>query len=562
MGTSQDGPALAHHPAPSPSPSSPSPSDCSTLGDEQDVLEHLSEHESKILDHSISFLDQEYEYQRHLINHYSHRRDELANPAYPPKQTTNISDNQTCHQPQHLRLPGTYGKRRGDPYAPPRINTGMDDGALREKGYAASTHSAYAYYYPQRRRPLIDLVSNQWRTAASSPSSPTAPSFSQLVSAPKFRRYLLIILLVFILPWFSWTRYGRPRWEERRLLNNALDESLRAGSVWYGLNMRPAFLDMTQLQTLESNQLPRSARERRLIFIGNVHGCQDELKALLAESNYSNLKDHVVFTGGLISRGPASSSVVDFAMDSGASCVRGNAEDRILLAHRDLNNHRIALPGPDEGQRHLDSTHPRPGNPITDNLDEESFSHGDYVDRKFARSLSSEQASYLASCPVILDVGHLPGMGRTTAVHAGLVAGIELENQDPMGVMNMRTVDLKTHVPSREPNGTPWFKLWNKYQESLPANARSTVIYAHDSIRGLQINPYTKGIDTGCVKGGKLTALVVTLADNQQAKQEIVSVQCKDYRKMKEKGSGWDDAPFLAIKDDEHGGRGSGHFRR
>lgn len=244
-------------------------------------------------------------------------------------------------------------------------------------------------------------------------------------------------------------------------------------------------------------------------------------------------------------------------MDSGASCVRGNAEDRILLVHRDLNNHRIALPGPDEGQHHA-----KPGNPITDNLDEESFSHGDYIDRKFARSLTSEQASYLASCPVILDVGHLPGMGHTTAVHAGLVAGIELENQDPMGVMNMRTIDLKTHVPSREPNGTPWFKLWNKYQESLPPGSRSTVIYAHDSIRGLEMNPYSKGIDTGCVKGGKLTALVVTLAENRQAKQEIVSIQCKDYRKMKEKGSGWDDAPFLAIKDDEHGGQGTGHFRR
>ncbi|KAI4104050.1 MAG: hypothetical protein L6R37_003456 [Teloschistes peruensis] len=557
-GLSHDDATLTHHPARPPSSSSTPPSDCSTLDYELDSPENLSEHESKILDHSISFLDQEYEYQRHLINHFSHRRDDTAKPGYPPKQITSIVDNQPFSQTQYPSLYGPYGKRRGQPsIVPPRINTGMDDEALSEKGYAASSYGAHAYYYPQRRRPLIDLVSNQWRTASSSPNSPTAPSFSQLVSAPKFRRYLLIILVVFVLPWFSWRRYGQPRWEEHRLLNNALDESLRAGSVWYGLNMRPTFLDMTQLQTLESSQIPMSAGERRLIFIGNVHGCQDELKTLLAETKYSNLKDHIVFTGGLVSRGPSSSSVVDFAMDSGASCVRGNAEDRILLVHRDLNNHRIALPGPDEGQHHA-----KPGNPITDNLDEESFSHGDYIDRKFARSLTSEQASYLASCPVILDVGHLPGMGHTTAVHAGLVAGIELENQDPMGVMNMRTIDLKTHVPSREPNGTPWFKLWNKYQESLPPGSRSTVIYAHDSIRGLEMNPYSKGIDTGCVKGGKLTALVVTLAENRQAKQEIVSIQCKDYRKMKEKGSGWDDAPFLAIKDDEHGGQGTGHFRR
>ncbi|KAL9586241.1 MAG: hypothetical protein Q9212_001017 [Teloschistes hypoglaucus] len=559
MGLSQDDATLTHHPARPPSSSSTPPSHCSNLDDEQDLPEDLSDHESKILDHSISFLDQEYEYQRHLINHFSHRKDDLANPGYPPKQTPSTADNQAFSQTRHPSLSDTCGKRRGDTFiAPLRINTGngMDDGSLSEKGYTASSHSAHAYYYTQRRRPLIDLVSNQWRTAASSPNSPTAPSFSQVVSAPKFRRYLLIILVVFFLPWFSWRRYGQPRWEEHRLLNGVLDANLRPGSVWYGLNMRPAFLDMTQLQTLESSQLPMSAGERRLIFIGNVHGCQDELKSLLAETKYSNLKDHIVFTGGLVSRGPASSSVVDFAVDSGASCVRGNAEDRILLAHRDLRNHRIALPGPDEDQHHA-----KPGNPITDNLDEESFSHGDYIDRKFARSLTSEQASYLASCPVILDVGHLPGMGHTIAVHAGLVAGIELENQDPMGVMNMRTIDLKTHVPSREPNGTPWFKLWNKYQESRPPDSRSTVIYAHDSIRGLQVYAYTKGIDTGCVKGGKLTALVITLAENRRAQQEIVSVQCKDYRKMKEKGSGWDDAPFLAIKDDEYGGQGSGHLR-
>lgn len=279
MGLKQDDATLAHHPARPPSASSTPPSDCSTLDDEQDLPEDLSEHESKILDHSISFLDHEYDYQRHLINHFSHRRDDLASPGYPPKQTPSIADNQAFSHIQYPSLSDAYGKRRGDTFiAPPRINTGigMDDGALGEKGYTASSHSAHAYYYHHRRRPLIDLVSNQWRTAASSPNSPTTPSFSQVVSAPKFRRYILIILVVFVLPWFSWRRYGRPRWEEHRLLNGALDASLRAGTVWYGLNMRPAFLDMTQIQTLESNQLPISGGERRLIFIGNVHGCQDE----------------------------------------------------------------------------------------------------------------------------------------------------------------------------------------------------------------------------------------------------------------------------------------------
>lgn len=281
------------------------------------------------------------------------------------------------------------------------------------------------------------------------------------------------------------------------------------------------------------------------------------MQALLTESKYNNHTDHIVFAGDLVSKGPDSAGVVDFAANNSASCVRGNHEDRILLAHRDLNTHRVSLPGPDE---YKGKPEPKPpsGDPGLDNLDEESFSHGDYIDRKFAKSLTSEQASYLVSCPLILDIGHLPGLGRTTVVHAGLIAGVELQNQDPMGVMNMRTVDLQTHVPSRSHSGTPWFNLWNKHQSLLHSKDQSTVIYAHDSRRGLQLNQYSKGLDTGCVSGGKLTALVVTIEGNTQVDQQIVSVKCNDYGWKKGKGRGWDDLPFLDIKEDTHGGTSSG----
>lgn len=284
------------------------------------------------------------------------------------------------------------------------------------------------------------------------------------------------------------------------------------------------------------------------------------MQALLTETKYSNHTDHVVFTGDLISKGPNSSQVVEWALTSGASCVRGNHEDRILLAHRDLSRHRNSLAGPDEDKGSPHATPPRPGNPELDKLDEESFSHGDYVDRKFAKSLSSEQASYLVSCPLILDLGQLPGLGHTVVVHAGLVPGVELGNQDPMGVMNMRTVDLKTHVPSRSHSGTPWFKLWNKHQSLLRSKDRSTVVYGHDSGRGLQLHQYSKGLDTGCASGGKLTALVVTIKGDKKAEQEVISVECKDYGGKKGKGRGWDDLPFLEIQEDNHGGSGTGHF--
>lgn len=257
--------------------------------------------------------------------------------------------------------------------------------------------------------------------------------------------------------------------------------------------------------------------------------------------------------------------MIDLAIAFNASCVRGNHEDRVLLAYRDLKyHHRLSPHSDSHAEGEPVPSPPKPGNPnmakeaepgaqAEEGIDGEQFTSGDHVDQALARSLTKKQIDYLASCPVILDVGSLRGMGEVRAVHAGLVPGVSLKRQDPMSVMHMRTLDLRTHVPSRGSAGTPWSKvcaaifvtshpyilcsksvdlsviqIWNKYQSLLPRSQRSTVIYGHDSHSGLQLQKYSKGLDTGCVKGGRLTALVVSSGVN--TKSEVVSVDCKDYR--------------------------------
>jgi hypothetical protein len=54
-----------------------------------------------------------------------------------------------------------------------------------------------------------------------------------------------------------------------------------------------------------------------------------------------------------------------------------------------------------------------------------------------------------------------------------------------------------------------------------------TVIYGHDARRGLSIGDYTKGIDSGCLKGGKLTALVIEHGQ-EGIKTSLVHVKCKN----------------------------------
>jgi len=245
--------------------------------------------------------------------------------------------------------------------------------------------------------------------------------------------------------------------------------------------------------------------------------------------------------------------VCGMALVGGLSCVRGNHEDRILLVHKDLNSTLLPLK---EGSSDPESVTVL--SQAVSNLDDESFSRGDYSDRVLARQLNKEQHEYLSSCPVILRVGYLGPLGEVVAVHAGLVPGLPLEHQDPFSVMSMRSIDLDTHVPSKSPatgasgkEGTesesdrrksmalvPWTKLWNKYQNLLPNPARkymrgdklpqlhTTVVYGHDSHRGLQMAKWSLGIDTGCVKGDRLTALIV----GDGGRMIIRQVPCKDYR--------------------------------
>lgn len=257
---------------------------------------------------------------------------------------------------------------------------------------------------------------------------------------------------------------------------------------------------------------------------------------LLSKLSFNERDDHLVFTGDLVSKGPSSPAVVDLAISLGASCVRGNHEDRILLAHRDTVSHPLTLPGlVDEATTPLaGSNSPIKFSQPQKNRDELKLASGGNDDRVLAQTLTKAQIDYLSSCPLILHLGHLPHLGPTHVVHAGLVPGLALEVQDPTAVMNMRTIDLHNHVPSSRAKGTPWAKLWNRYQTVLPAKERATVIYGHDSRRGLRVAKWSMGIDSSCVKGGKLTALVV------ESGREVrtVSVRCKNHvgKKWKKHG--------------------------
>ena len=197
----------------------------------------------------------------------------------------------------------------------------------------------------------------------------------------------------------------------------------------------------------------------RTVFIGDVHGCLDELDALLAKLK-PGAGDSWVFVGDLINKGPDSAGVVKRVRELGARSVLGNHEAaalrrRMLPADELKPHHRRLL---------------------------ESFSDGDW---KFLRAL-----------PTFLRLPEL----NVLVVHGGLVPGIPVEKQAPELLCNLRSITVEGEPSKRIDEGRPWASVWKGPER---------VVFGHDARRGLQRHPFALGLDSGCVYGGALTTHVL-----------------------------------------------------
>ncbi|KAH0604810.1 uncharacterized protein H6S33_006478 [Morchella sextelata] len=285
----------------------------------------------------------------------------------------------------------------------------------------------------------------------------------------------------------------------------------------------------------------------RVIIIGDVHGMFHELVKLLEKTNYDPENDYLVFSGDMISKGPDSLKVLDLARSYSAGCVRGNHEDRVLLHWHDLQKKKRKGR---KGGRH-NGKHPRTAaasiddlelDPEEDDEEEETVEVADDADdeftterirneRKLAKSLSRKQAAWLDACPLVLRMKKVADLGQVDVVHAGLVHGVHLEDQDPKAIMNMRSLDKRrlTPLPEGERDGVHWADVWNRGEKERrkgDGEGPTTVVYGHYAAKGLDIRKYSKGLDSNCVRGGRLSAFVIG-----KNKEELVSVGCRTFLK-------------------------------
>ncbi|HYO79145.1 MAG TPA: metallophosphoesterase, partial [Thermoanaerobaculia bacterium] len=73
----------------------------------------------------------------------------------------------------------------------------------------------------------------------------------------------------------------------------------------------------------------RTSADARLIFIGDIHGCYEELRELLARVAPAG-DDVVVSVGDVVTKGPAAAKCLDLWRERGYLGVQGNNELKVL----------------------------------------------------------------------------------------------------------------------------------------------------------------------------------------------------------------------------------------
>ena len=248
--------------------------------------------------------------------------------------------------------------------------------------------------------------------------------------------------------------------------------------------------------------------------IGDLQGCFATLQALLKFFLFDPARDRLWFVGDLVNRGPASLECLRFIKSLGdrAVAILGNHDLHLLaVAHGIRQAHRSdtftnILQAPDREEL-LDWLRHRP-------LALVEQGHL-LVHAGLFPQWSLEQTMTLAT--EVQDILRGPDWldflaqmyGNTPDQWNDNLQGVERWRCIINGLTRMRfcTIDGVMDFAAKEgmdgtPNGfLPWFEIPNRKSENTP------VVFGHWSTLGLLMRDNIISLDTGCVWGGKLTAI-------------------------------------------------------
>lgn len=206
-----------------------------------------------------------------------------------------------------------------------------------------------------------------------------------------------------------------------------------------------------------------------LIIYGDIHGCYSEFISLRNQINPQS-NDIEICVGDIITKGKDSIKTLDFVIENNIKSVLGNHEDKII---RYLNHQKSSKK-----------------NPIK--LDEDEYN--------IINGLTYKHISYLKQLPLYLKFGNI------TVLHGGLQNDMQLDSlskRDKEKILRMRYLDQSYNYLTygkEDNNSIFWADLYNGNQ--------GFIIYGHQWFKEIKKSKYAIGVDTGCVYGNKLTAVV------------------------------------------------------
>jgi len=215
------------------------------------------------------------------------------------------------------------------------------------------------------------------------------------------------------------------------------------------------------------------------VIYGDIHGCLeewDELRKLIPKNSFE------ICVGDIIDKGPFPVEALRYARKNSIFSLMGNHEYKHL---RKYWGRKVIL---DEDQQ------------------------------KIYPKLKKEDFEYINSFPFFFK------LNRLTVVHAGITNKIYLNNPKPnilTLLMYLRDVDQQNNfLPLNHGNISArfWADVYNGHE--------GYVVYGHSPFKKPNIKKHSLGIDTGCVYGNTLSAVIIkdTL---KPWENEIISVKAR-----------------------------------
>ena len=204
--------------------------------------------------------------------------------------------------------------------------------------------------------------------------------------------------------------------------------------------------------------LQAESRGGRLIFVGDIHGCYDELVELLDRIAPGD-RDVVVSCGDIVRKGPEVERCLDLWRERGYLAVAGNNEMRLLRYGR--------------------------------------------LRRLF--SIRADLLEYIRTWPLFVDFAR----ERVSAVHGGVLPDTSVDassiDKQKDVVYRLRFVRKKNGgwVMVRKDEEKPGDKLWADVWRG-----NRTILYGHTPLQQPRFDEKAIGLDTGCVYGGMLSAAI------------------------------------------------------